>query len=545
MKYNILLTVFVTLFTGSLSAQVLQPAQFRHYIDTFNADDEETVKQTYPNDKAWEFLSQNMPLLDYPDKDLERTYYFRWWTYRKHIKSTPDGFVVTEFHPNVPWAGKHNTISCPAAHHYREGRWLHHNDFLNDYSVFWLRKGGALRSYSFWIADSILQQAAVTGKTDLAKELLPDLIKNYEAWQKERLDPNGLFWQRGDRDGGEMSVATEILKDDAHYRAQINSYMFAEAAAISQIAGLAGDAAAAEKFAAEAQRIKNLLHKNLWDADARFYKVAPRVKSPDDKLTLVNVRELHGYTPWYFAELNPPEEYTAAWEQLLDPQGFYAPFGPTTAEQRHPLYKISYKGHECQWNGPSWPFATAITLTGLANLINRDAAAGKDVTKLKDAYQKTLNCYVQSHTLKRDGGKTVSWIDENINPATGDWIARTRLKTWKNGTWDAGKGGYERGKDYNHSTFCDLIISGLIGFRPVLGINMVIYPLVPPDTAYFCLDAVKYHGHNITIFYDKDGSRYNRGKGFYVLDGGKEIVRLDTLPTKPLELSIPRPAGQR
>ena len=25
------------------------------------------------------------------------------------------------------------------------------------------------------------------------------------------------------------------------------------------------------------------------------------------------------------------------------------------------------------------------------------------------------------------------------------------------------KGGKERGKDYNHSTFCDLIINGLIG----------------------------------------------------------------------------------
>ena len=58
------------------------------------------------------------------------------------------------------------------------------------------------------------------------------------------------------------------------------------------------------------------------------------------------------------------------------------------------------------------------------------------------------------------------WIDENLNPATGDWIARTRLKTWKNGTWDAGKGGKERGKDYNHSTYCDLVITGLVGLRP-------------------------------------------------------------------------------
>ena len=63
--------------------------------------------------------------------------------------------------------------------------------------------------------------------------------------------------------------------------------------------------------------------------------------------------------------------------------------------------------------------------------------------------------------MRIENGNIVPWIDENLNPFTGDWISRTRLKTWENGTWSKGKGGVERGKDYNHSTFCDLIISGL------------------------------------------------------------------------------------
>jgi len=33
------------------------------------------------------------------------------------------------------------------------------------------------------------------------------------------------------------------------------------------------------------------------------------------------------------------------------------------------------------------------------------------------------------------------------------------------GTGTRDKGGVERGKDYNHSTFCDLIITGLVGLR--------------------------------------------------------------------------------
>ena len=57
----------------------------------------------------------------------------------------------------------------------------------------------------------------------------------------------------------------------------------------------------------------------------------------------------------------------------------------------------------------------------------------------------------------------------NIFRFLGDWISRTILKRWqkeKNDQgeeWPINKGGKERGKDYNHSTFCDLIINGLIG----------------------------------------------------------------------------------
>ena len=62
------------------------------------------------------------------------------------------------------------------------------------------------------------------------------------------------------------------------------------------------------------------------------------------------MRELYGFTPWYFSLPDPG--YEAGWAQLTDPEGFYAPYGPTFAEQRHRDFAISYEGHECQWNGP-------------------------------------------------------------------------------------------------------------------------------------------------------------------------------------------------
>src|SRR5690242_15890603 len=44
---------------------------------------------------AW--MVDNVPLFECSDRDLQETYYFRWHVYRRHIKPTPDGYVITEF----------------------------------------------------------------------------------------------------------------------------------------------------------------------------------------------------------------------------------------------------------------------------------------------------------------------------------------------------------------------------------------------------------------------------------------------------------------
>jgi hypothetical protein len=499
---------------GKPGPAVLGTEALGKYVESFNRNDRELYPQHVPNAAAFGFLRDNVPLFECPDKEIEETYHFRWWTYRKHLKRTPDGFVITEFLPKVSWSGKHNAISCPAGHHFYEGRWLRDPRYLDDYSVYWFRKGGEPRRYSFWAADAVWARSLAAGEYGLAKELLPDLVRNWEAWEKDRLDPSGLFWQVDDRDGMEVSIGGSGL------RATINSYQYGDAVAISKIAKLAGQEDLSKAYEEKAARLRRLVQEKLWDPEARFFKVLPRGEGKK----LADVRELHGYTPWY-VNLPDPDK-AVAWKQLMDPQGFLAPYGPTTAEQRHPKFALSYKGHECQWNGPGWPYATSITLTALANLLNgpaQDAATRKD-------YLETLKIYAKSHRLKRDDGTVVPWIDENLNPQTGDWISRTRLKSWKNGTWDAGKGGEERGKDYNHSTFCDLVITGLAGLRPRADDAVEVNPLLPGGTwDWFCLDNVPYHGRTLAILWDRTGERYGRGKGLRVLADGKEIAGSESL----------------
>ena len=142
---------------------ILSPDALHTYVARFNRHDHTHGGQAISNEDAADWMARHVPLLDCPDKDIEEIYHFRWWTPRKHIQQTPDGFVITEFLPKVNWSGKHNTISCPAGHHFREGRWIRDPKYLDDYAEFWFRKGGSPRRYSFWAADAVYHRALATG----------------------------------------------------------------------------------------------------------------------------------------------------------------------------------------------------------------------------------------------------------------------------------------------------------------------------------------------------------------------------------------------
>ncbi len=492
------------------AASTLEPERFRHYIDEFNGMAKEEVVNYVPDARAWDFLKDNIPLFTCPDNDFETTYYFRWWTYRKHIKQTPAGFIVTEFLKPVNHAGEFNALSCAFGHHLAEGRWLHDRRFLDDYVRFWLRTGpsGGLRAnfhqFSGWAAAALYGRWLVDGNREWLTSWLAALLEDYRAWERERLTESGLFWQRDVSDGMEESISGG--RSVKNLRPSINSYMFGNATAISAIAAMAGDRDAEREYRGKAARLKTLVEQRLWNKDAHFFETLLESGRSAD------VRESIGFTPWYFDLPEHRAGYEIAWKQLMDPQGFYAPFGPATAERRHPKFQIADRGDDCQWNGPSWPFATTIALRALANVLNRypqNAIGRRD-------YFRTLQIYTRSQRLKLESGRVIPWIDENLDPFTGEWHARAR-KIAK-GTF------YGRGDYYNHSGYADLAITGLAGLRPRADNIVEVNPLAPAEWDWFCLDRVRYRGRMLTIAWDRSGAKFGGGKGLRVFADGKQIA---------------------
>ena len=512
--------------------RVLTEELVRRRFDRFNLDDDELYRNAFANGQAQWTIGREIPLFECPDEDIERTYYFRWWTYRKHLRKTADGgWTVSEFLPNVGWAGAENTISCPFGHHVREGRWIRDGKYLDSYIDFMLKKGtlSGPRAYASWPAWASLERAKVTGDYGFATKRLAAYVKNYETWAKGwtvkglslrevenregakgveiragfRAD-RGLFDLAGDREGSEFALSADGA------RPLVNSAMWAEATAIAEIARRAGDAATSDRFAGLAGELEKSVKERLWNADRKFFTALSVDGRQDD------VCELHGYAPFYFGM--DMAGYGAAWKLLTSEKGFLAPVGLTFPARNTPGFDVSsdLSRHECLWNGPSWPYATSIALTALYGTLQSGIEApvtGTDFAKL-------LKQYAAQQVLKRPDGRIVPWIDENLDPFTGEWIARRQLI--ERDRQGVRKMKYrERGKDYNHSTFCDLVIAGLCGFVPQADGKVVVKPLAPAEWDWWCVDGIRYQGHDVTVLFDRDGTRYGRGMGLVTLIDGK------------------------
>ncbi|MBK8953554.1 MAG: glycoside hydrolase [Chitinophagaceae bacterium] len=474
---------------------ILKQSTFKHYVDYFNKMEDENIVQAIPNAQSWNWMQKNIPLFECPQQNFEEIFYYRWWTLRKHIKKTEKGFVFTEFLVQRSYADKYNLISSGLGHHIYESRWLHDKKYMDDNLHVWYRGNNGkpmskLRFYSGWNEDAIFNRYLVNGDKKFVNDLLPDMETNYSAWETERKREDGLFWQYDVRDAMEETISGG--RKEKNPRPSINGYMYGNAMALSILAYEADKKEAAQKYFFKADTIKKETFNKLWNSNNIFFEVR---KEQGD--TLSNVKEEIGFIPWYFNM--PDSNYSVAWKSLTDTKTFCAPFGITTADRSHPQFR-SHGCCKCEWDGAVWPFATSQTLTAMANLLNNY----KQNYVTDSSYFDLLETYVESQYYR---GRP--YIGEYLDEKTGYWL----------------KGDEERSRYYNHSTFNDLIITGLVGLRPRADNVIEVNPLLPANKwDWFCLDNVMYHGKIITIVWDKTGTKYKKGKGMTVWVNGRRIA---------------------
>ena len=491
----------------------------------------------------WDWYRANIPFVETPDDRLDETYYYRWQLVTTHLRygSPRVGYVATEFNDAPGYGGAFGAIVAPSGHQFYEMQWLRERRYVEDSIATYFRLHSS-KPYAFtsWLADNAWTLHKVHRNDGFATGLLSELVKYYEHYEETQFNSRlGLFWSEPLVDAMEHTVSSKralrSFDGGDGYRPTLNSYMYANALAIAQIADMAGDTATAARFRAKAAAVKTNLQNRLWDQGRNFFLHMYRHNEGAGATaeTLIDDsglytgdkkgREQIGFIPWAF---NLPDDlagagYEAAWQYFTDTSYFKADYGPTTAEQSDHRYQLV--GSCCHWSGQSWPFATTQSLKAMANVLQNYTQTQID----KADYIEALDTYVDVHMR----GKTTAadaerpYIAEANHPDTGSWAGHDRNNHSEN---------------YFHSGFVDLVITGLLGLQPQPGDTLVLKPLVPDTWDYFILDNLRYHGRDITVIWDRDGTKYSRGTGFQVFVGDTSAYHSATVPaTATIDVGAP------
>ncbi|MBQ8427259.1 MAG: hypothetical protein IJX16_05825, partial [Clostridia bacterium] len=333
-------------------------------------------------------------------------------------------------------------------------------------------------------------------------------FENYfKGWEELHLTGNGLYWSIDDREGTEYSISgtNSDYKFNKGLRPILNACMYGDAVTLSKIF----KGTDKEKYYLEkADKIKSLMDEKMWDGT--FYKaIHPSDDNLDRPLTFkdipedCNALELMSYAPWMYSMPNSGKEWV--FKYLKDDKIFKAEMGLTTADKSHPRYL--YPVHKpCHWNGLVWPFATSIVINAIIELFDN---YNQDFIKETDFYE-IIKTYANMHYIYEDGIKK-NFVDEVMLPDKHVWYARAffREKNYEP------CGGYDRGKDYNHSTFIDGVLRGLCGIDASSD-SLKLNPRIRGIWKWFKIENLTFKNKTYTVYYDEDGTVYNKGKGIII-----------------------------
>jgi len=483
-------------------------------------DEDAVARERFGNDAPW--YEGRIPFFESSDSGINAVYYYRWSVFRAHQRDLGEkGYITTEFLNDVSWQREpYASLNDASGFHIAEGRWLIDRRFADDY-INYMYRGGNDRHFTDYLAASVWDRYLVDGDRAAAIRHLPVMRHIYGLWDDHYDFAKGLYFIEPLLDATEYTVSSidasggkDGFRGGDAFRPSINSYMFANAEAISHIARLAGKAPLADSFAARAAGLRRRVLADLWNPGLAHF--ADRYKVDNDFVKYwepIRARELVGYLPWTFDLVPDDARYTQAWSHLLDPDSLAGRHGMRTVEKTYQYYMRQYRylgtAPECQWNGPVWPYQTTQVLTGMANLLDHYRNTGP-VTR--GVWMRLLRQYTLLHS--RSGRLD---IEEDYDPATGMPIV-----------------GLKRSHHYFHSGYVDLILTGVVGIRPRADDFLDVNPLLPPagdpqGLAWFRAQDIPYHGHRIAVTWDANGSHYRRGAGLAIEVDGREVARRDTL----------------
>ncbi len=482
--------------------------------------------------QAW--FDSNVAYFDCSDPWIKKMYYHRAYNLRKNLidpklgrmqwKTQSEGRWRSGWYPNV--------ISYGGGHQVRESRWLRDKSYAQGHLLTFAENekpdgvypshvrpnGPAGGQYTDWITATAWDSHLVHPDREFLVPVADKLAANVRGWQKV-YDPDddglllvdshwwtGMEYQPSFFYFSDFKPAKNFHEPENKIsleRVDLTAYNFGNAVAVARIYREIGQPEEAKEFEALAGKISEAVQKKMWDPGEKFfYSLRFDTKQKAD------VKEVIGVYPFYFDMLPPGQGYEAAWDSIIDPDQFWTTWPVASASKKCPAYSQSNwpgdgRAAGCMWNGPAWPHANSLVMTAMAKTLrgSTELAVGSSAKarEASDAQRSTLKAqhlfdlfYSFTKAQYREQDINFPWTGEFYNGETGRWKTAER--------------------DYNHSTWIDVLIQDIIGLVPRSDDVLEIDPLLPPgNLSHFLLDGQYYRGHDVTIVWDDPGEADHYG----------------------------------
>lgn len=475
--------------------------------------------------QAW--FDANVPYFDCSDPWVRKMYDHRAYVLRKNMLDPKLGRMQWPTQAEGRWRSTWypNVISYGAAHQVREARWLRDPRYWQGHLRTWAEnqkadgvypshvtpKGPSGGQYTDWITSTAWEGQLVHPDRAFLAAVVDKLAANVRGWQRV-YDPDGdglllvdSHWWTGmeyqpsffafsdyrpSRDFGQPARPVSLERVD------LTAYNYGNAVAVARIYRLLDQPEKAREFEALAAKIAAAVQARMWRPEKRFFY---SLRADDD--AVADVKEVIGVYPFYFGMLPWGKGYESAWASILDPKQFWTTWPVASASKECPAYsQTNWPGDGraagCMWNGPTWPHANSLVMTAMARTLRstRDHHVVDSPLEKEHLWALFLSFTKAQY---RDQDIRRPWTGEFYNGDTGRWKTAER--------------------DYNHSTWLDILIPELIGVVPREDDVLEVDPLLPDGALdHFLLDGLRYRGHDVTIVWDSPAAgspdRYADGR---------------------------------
>jgi hypothetical protein len=536
-----------------IDSVVSLPSDQRLVVRAGDQDGRDVLAAQVERNQSW--FDANLAYFACSDPWVEKLYYHRAYLLRKNMLEPRLGRMNWPTQSEGRWRSTWypNVISYGAAHQIREARWLRDPNYWQGHARTWAeneKPDGVYPShvtprdpsdgqYADWITSAAWEGHLVQPDLAFLGQVADRLAANVRGWQKT-CDPDGdgllavdsHWWTGMEYQPSFFAFSNYQVSADFQQparqvsldRVDLTAYNYGNARAVAEIYRRLGRAALAREFDDLATKIARAVLQKMWQQGKQYF-YSLRVGDG----AVADVKEVIGVYPFYFGMIPPGKGYESAWASILDPKQFWTKWPVASASRLCPAYsQTNWPGDGraagCMWNGPTWPHANSIVMTAMARTLRavRDNLAADSPLTREHLWQ-LFHSFTRAQF--RDQNFHEPWTGEFYHGDTGRWKTEER--------------------DYNHSTWLDILIPDLIGLVPRDDKTLEIDPLVPESAlSFFILDGARYHGHDVTIVWDSPGrdipDHFADGrKGLDVHVDGKRVASAPRLTRLRTQLQTP------